>query len=47
MNIIYNETMNAIEDHPLGWRLNLCQFPTSCSGNGSKKARKMAYLAMQ
>ena len=30
----------------LGWILDLCQFLTSCPGNGSKKVRKMAYLAM-
>ena len=28
-------------------RLDLCQLAISCSGNRSKKARKMAYLAMQ
>ena len=31
----------------LGWRVDLCQFPTPCSGNGSVRAAKMAYLAMQ
>ena len=31
----------------LGWRVDLCQFPTPCSGNGSVRATKMAYLAMQ